>query len=386
MTTRQAYQVQTETPSLTEASLEEARELIGVWLRREHFRWNDSVAVDSIRQYCYGISDTNPLWLDEGHASGSRWGGILAPPTYLYSIDRGHVAPRLRGVQWIYAGADWTFDRPLHVGENVRTRARLIDANWVKGKRARRMILQEGEVLYETNEGDRVGRAVTKIFRIPRAKARGGLSYKGREPHQYTPDEIANIENDIDAEVVRGSEPRYWEDVHAGDQLQALVKGPLNMSDLIMFYAGTGCFYLAHEMAFRWRRRHPADAYKDPETRTTDHPARGHTEEFMAKEVGMPGRYDSGLQRVAWLGQVATNWMGDDSELLQLKVRLRRPNVFGDTQWCDGTVRHTREDEHGPVVDIDLRAVNQLGETTTEGEATVRLPVRKEGAPAASSH
>lgn len=373
--TRKAYDLETQTPALDEGSLEEARELIGVWLRRDHFRWNDFVASDSIRQYCHGVSDTNPLWLDADYAKGTRFGGIVAPPTYLYTIDRGHVAPKLRGVQWIYAGADWEWYLPLHDGQRITSKARLIDARWVEGKRARRMILQEGEILYETEDGRLAARAVTKIFRIPRAKASGGLSYKVREPHRYTEAEIERIEDAIDAESVRGSVPRPWSGVHVGDTLPGVVKGPLNMSDMTMFYAGSGCFYLAHEMAWRWRRKHPADSYLDTSTNTQDHPARGHMEASMASEVGMPGPYDSGLQRVAWLSQVCTDWMGDDGDLLSLKVRLRRPNIFGDTQWCTGVVTGVREDpEHGSVVDVEVQARNQDDVVTSEASAVVRLP------------
>ena len=374
---RYAYEVKAEAPSLTEESLADARELIGTWLRRDHFRWNDYVSEDSIRQFCYGISDTNPLWLDAEHAAKSRFGRIVPPPTYLYSIDRGHVAPRLRGVQWIYAGADWEFYRDLRLGERLVSRARLIDAKLVEGKMAQKMILQEGEVLYETPEGELVGKAITKIFRIPRARAKGGLSYKSKEPHFYTPEDIEQIESAIDAEDVRGDTPRYWDDVKVGEKLPGVVKGPLNMSDLIMFYAGSGCFYLAHEMAWLWRRRHPADAYTDPATGTKDHPARGHTEEFMAKEVGMPGRYDSGLQRVCWLGQVCTNWMGDDGDLVTLNTRLRRPNVFGDTQWCSGKVIAKRDTAEEALVEVSLVGENQNGVVTTEGQATIRLPRKK---------
>ena len=369
---RQAYAVATQTPGLTEESLAEARSLIGIWLRREHFRWNDTVAPDSVRHFCYGLSDTNPLWLDPEYAAGTRFGGLVAPPTFLYSVDRGHVAPRLRGVQWIYAGARWEFYRPLPMGLQLDSRAQLVDARWVKGSKARNMILQEGEVQYLGSDGELVARALTRIFRIPRARADGGLSYSRREPHNYTPEDVERIEDAIDAEEVRGSRPRYWTDVHVGDRLPAVVKGPLNMSDMIMFYAGVGCFYLAHEMAWRWRRRHPADAYMDPKTGTQDHPARGHTEEFMAGEVGMPGPYDSGLQRLCWLGQVCTNWMGDDGDLVDLDVRLRRPNVFGDTQFCDGVVTGKRD---GGLIDVALKATNQSGEVGSEATATVRLPV-----------
>jgi acyl dehydratase len=374
---RYSYAVSSEFPGLDESSLEEARSLIGTPLRRDHFRWNDTVAADSVRQFTSGIGDDNPLYIDPDYAAKTRFGRITAPPTYLYSIDRGHVAPRLRSVQWIYAGTDWEWYETLYDGMPVTSEAQLVAANWVKGSMASKMILQEGEVLYHAEDGRLLAKARTKIFRIPRARASGGLSYKTREPYKYTPDEMEAIEDAIDAEVVRGADTRYWGDVHAGDNLQPLVKGPFNMSDMIMFYCGSGCFYLAHEMAFKHRRKHPADAYTDPKTGTKDHPARGHTEEYMAAEVGMPGRYDSGLQRICWLGQVATNWMGDDGDLIELKTKLRRPNVFGDTQWCSGTVVRTRTVGNDHLVDLDLRAVNQSGTTTTEGTAVVRLPAKR---------
>lgn len=376
-TTRYAYEVKTETAGLDEKSLEEARSLIGVPLRRDHFRWNDTVALDSIRQFTRGISDENPLYLDREYAAKTRFGGITAPPTYLYSIDRGHVAPRLRSVQWIYAGTDWEWYKPLHDGLHVTSEAQLVDASWVEGKMARAMILQEGEVLYRDSGGELLAKARTKIFRIPRSRASGGLSYKTREPHKYSVEDMEAIEQAIDDEIIRGADTLYWEDVKAGEKLQPLVKGPFNMSDMIMFYCGSGCFYLAHEMAFKHRRKHPADAYSDPKTGTKDHPARGHTEEYMAAEVGMPGRYDSGLQRVCWLGQVVTNWMGDDGDMIELKTRLRRPNVFGDTQWCSGVVTGKRETSQGALVDVQLEAVNQVGTTSTEGTAVVRLPRRR---------
>lgn len=376
MTTEKTNDLATEIPQLTDDDLTEARRLIGVPLRREHFRWNEYVTQDAIRHYCYGISDTNPLWLDPDYARTTRWKDLIPPPTFLYSIDRGHAAPGLPAVQWIYGGIDWRFDRPPRLGEYIESSAQLVDAKWVAGRHADRMILQEGEIFYKTADGEPVGNATTHMFRIPRARAGGGLSYEKREPHKYSPEDMEKIEAGIDAEEVRGSEPRYWEDVNAGDHLIGVVKGPLNLSDLLMFYAGGGCFFLAHEMAFKWRRRHPADVYTDAETGIKDHPGRGHIDDSMASEVGMPGRYDSGLQRVAWMGQVATDWMGDDAELKTLSVRLRRPNVFGDTHWCTGTVKAKREVGGACLVDVELRGINQRDETTTEGSATVELPSR----------
>ena len=106
MTTSQrySYAVSSEFPGLDESSLEEARSLIGTPLRRDHFRWNDTVAADSVRQFTSGIGDDNPLYIDPDYAAKTRFGRITAPPTYLYSIDRGHVAPRLRSVSRMTTG------------------------------------------------------------------------------------------------------------------------------------------------------------------------------------------------------------------------------------------------------------------------------------------
>jgi len=96
----------------------------------------------------------------------------------------------------------------------------------------------------------------------------------------------------------------------------------------------------------------------------------------MAREVGMPGGYDVGPQRISWLGQLMTNWMGDDGFLRRLNVSVRRPNIFGDVSWCRAEIVDKRVDDGRHVVDLALRVENQLGEITAKGEATVALPTR----------
>ena len=53
----------------------------------------------------------------------------------------------------------------------------------------------------------------------------------------------------------------------------------------------------------------------------------------------------------------------------------------GDTQWVRGTVarRYLTEGDR-PAVDLDLECVNQRGQVTTPGHATVLLPSREHGA------
>jgi acyl dehydratase len=93
--------------------------------------------------------------------------------------------------------------------------------------------------------------------------------------------------------------------------------------------------------------------------------------------VVAPSSHDYGPERVAWLGHVVTNWMGDDGQLRRLSAQVRRHNLIGDVTWCRGTVTGKREEGDGlALVDVDLTAENQRGEVTAKGSATVALPRR----------
>jgi hypothetical protein len=77
---------------------------------------------------------------------------------------------------------------------------------------------------------------------------------------------------------------------------------------------------------------------------------------------------------VAWLGHVATNWMGNDGQLRRLSAQVRRHNLIGDVTWCRGIVTGKREEGGQALIDVDLVAENQRSEITAKGSATVALP------------
>ena len=376
--TRYGYEVITQTPSITDESLIEARSLIGVELNREGNQWNKVACPDAIRNFAHGIGDDNPLFCDEEYGKKTKYGCSIAPGCFLYSIDTTIVAPKLRGIHWIYAGTDWEFYRPILANDSFATKVKLVDAYEIKGQHADRMILQVGEILYFNQRGELVSRALGKTMRIGRSKAEGGLRYEPRETYHYTDKELQDIEDAVATEEIRGSNALYWEDVEIGETPVPVVKGPLCGTDMIVYYSGAGSIYRAHEIAIRYRWQHPADAYKDPITGAQDHPARGHQQKYMALEVGMPGEYDVGLQRISWLGHLITNWMGDDGFLKRLNVDLRRPNIFGDTTWCKGKVIKKYIDNNEHLVDCEIYTENQLGERTSRGLATILLPTKQQ--------
>ena len=215
----------------------------------------------------------------------------------------------------------------------------------------------------------------------PRSRSRTrtdrcGLKDQPRETHAYTDEELVEIGAAIEAEECRGSSPRFWEDVNVGDVAKPVVKGPLNITDMICWYSGGGHTYQSHERAQRYRKRHPSDAYRNPKTGAQDSAARGHAEKEMAREVGMPGGYDVGTQRVSWFGHLMTHWAGDDGFIRRLNVTVKRPNIFGDVSWCRGTVVDKRVEEGAHLVELEVRIENQLGDVTADGTSIVELPSR----------
>ena len=90
----------------------------------------------------------------------------------------------------------------------------------------------------------------------------------------------------------------------------------------------------------------------------------------------MPGQFDFGPQRVCWLSQIVTDWMGDAGTLKKLDASIRHPNVVGDTNTVYGKVSKTyvENDEHR--VELQIENQNQSGLVTAFGTATVPLPTK----------
>jgi acyl dehydratase len=364
---------------LTDADFEEASRLVGVQLRRTMYGGSNTCATrDTIVRFCDGISDENPLHRDRDYAGGTPYGRLVAPPLFLLSVDRGIGAPGLPGVQYINGGTSHTFYRPILEDENLTATRKLVDVQWKEGRTAGRFIDQVCETQYFVPEtGEPVASSLHHVFRIPRRETASDAGYQAQGIHHYSQDEVDQIWAGIDAEEIRGAKPRYWEDVEIGSALVPLVKPVLSITDILQWYAGVGCLYQAHEMAWKHRRRHPGDSHLDERTGVPGHPGRGHLEGDMARAAGMPGVYDVGNQRLSWLGQLVEYWAGDLGWVTYHDVKIRRPNVEGDTSWCLGEVTgKTEVDSSAGECTVSVRVVNQRDEATCDGVIRVRLPRR----------
>ncbi|MBT3533467.1 MAG: hypothetical protein HN478_06290, partial [Rhodospirillaceae bacterium] len=225
---------------INDETLAAAAELIGVPLRRNHMQWIETASRDAIRHFAWGIGDNNPMWLDPDYGPSSPAGTMVAPPCLLYAIDSTIVAPKLAGVQWIYAGTEWTWYDHIRMNDTFKVDVVFTKQEVKTGRRFGKWALQTGELDYINQHGQLIASAVGKCARTPRgdgSKPKKGEESQGHVPHRYELSELADIEEQILSEPRRGAEPLYWEDIVVGDTVPPVIKGPLTITDIIAWYS-----------------------------------------------------------------------------------------------------------------------------------------------------
>src|SRR3989441_10645777 len=198
---------------------------------------------DAIRHWAQGIGDRSPFWAE----------ARVAPPTLLFAMDRivsGYVGG-LPGIHAMYGGTDFRWRLPIQEGDRVVGQSVLKDLVEKASAFAKRAIQQVYRTPFENQRGELVCEAASWCVRAERDTARERGKYKAAEPHRYSEDEIERIARAYRNEEIRGAQPRFWDEVHVGESLPTVCKGPLTVTSVVAFVQGWGSLYVrAHGLAF----------------------------------------------------------------------------------------------------------------------------------------
>ena len=112
----------------------------------------------AILRFAEAIGDTNPIFKDKNEASKTKYGGIVAPPTFLRSI--AHVKAPEPKVQVkspypanVDGGSEWEYFEPIKVGDTITATSYLADINERKGGKFGSMLIMVRETKYINQHG-----------------------------------------------------------------------------------------------------------------------------------------------------------------------------------------------------------------------------------------
>ena len=92
---------------------------------------------------------------------------------------------------------------------------------------------------------------------------------------------------------------------------------------------------------------------------------------YATQEEGYPGIVLDGPLQGDWIGQVVTDWIGDDATLVSFGYANRRAAFLGETMTAGGQVEE--KDDSKREVKVSLFLKNAEGEVTIPGHAVVRF-------------
>ena len=81
----------------------------------------------AIRRFAEAIGDANPLYQDEAAAKHSRYGGIIAPPTFLRSLRVNPSLVERPRPRLLDGGSEWEYFHPVRAGDSITVTQRLVD-------------------------------------------------------------------------------------------------------------------------------------------------------------------------------------------------------------------------------------------------------------------
>ena len=362
--------------AITDKALEEMRDRIGKPMR--HLQRSVMITDEWIDRYVLGVADMNPLWSDPIYAARGPYGRLVAPPSMIYVLSGWDVGTGFPGVHALYVRSRVEWFKPIFEGDRLDSSGAIHDISVRPSRFAGRTALQGVKIDYKNADEELVCTAEHWNLRTERGEARKRSEGREKKLRNYRPAEIADLENEIFREITRGDIPRAYAEVCEGEELPPVVKGPLTVTDMVSYmrtgFGGIagGFFMYTHSVGSAFRRRHPHAVIYN-EAGVPDSPEAVHWDNFLAQRSGLEGAYDMGPQRIAWLSQVVTNWMGDKGFLRVLDIKLGKTVIMGDVTRCHGKVVKKVDEEGKKEVVIELVALNQRQEVVAHGEAVVQL-------------
>jgi acyl dehydratase len=120
----------------------------------------------TIIRYVQATSDSNPLYTDEEYAKGTAYGGIIAPPNFIFDViptgteigDDGRDLTRiaLPGFRVARGGNEYQFLEPARPGDMITRKRKIVDVFERDSKKVGKIIF----IVYDTTYSNQDARVL----------------------------------------------------------------------------------------------------------------------------------------------------------------------------------------------------------------------------------
>lgn len=256
----------------------------------------------------------------------------------------------------LYAGSEFEFFLPIRPGDIITPLSKLKSLVEKTGRFVGPMVFITAETSYTNQKGEIVGLWRSTVAKYSTSKAQDKKTYLEEQLGALFPEGYPDMRKGETR--CRGVDPRYFEDVDIGEEIPSMVRQltipqivatadvSQRISNILPYtMPGPGCYW-HYAVGESWKMR------------------------------GLPAPMDEGPIRSAIPSQLMTDWMGDDGWLSKLSIQVRHPIYAGDTTTWKGKVtdKYIKDQQH--LVECEYSAVNQRGQESTKGNATIILPSR----------
>ena len=110
-----------------------------------------------VRSYAEITGDYNPLHFDEGFASKTRFGRLMAQGGIATGLLHALVAMDLPGAGSVFTKQEWTFPNPVFIGDTIRAEGRVVSVH-------RRLPMADMEFTVTNQDGAEVLKGTATVF------------------------------------------------------------------------------------------------------------------------------------------------------------------------------------------------------------------------------
>ena len=97
-----------------------------------------------VRRFVQAVDDPNPVWQAEEYAGKTKYGGIIAPPTFVVTLgleQMGQVLASAPSVTVLHGSTELECYQPIMVGDTITVTAKIADIRERQGKMGRTAFL-----------------------------------------------------------------------------------------------------------------------------------------------------------------------------------------------------------------------------------------------------